>query len=178
MPWKVLKRNCKQADGSKGTYVIVKVKAKGKTEQSSCHTSKSKAQGGVRARYASEGKEMKITELELRKIIREELQRLNEFGSRQSSGTYSSYNSRGGSRMRGGTGVRGSGYGGNVTVTDIERMLPAGVLRNTPGVSSILQRRAIEAGMSKGDLAVKIKAARIKDNEHPRQFFRRLGLKY
>ena len=91
---------------------------------------------------------------ELSAYLSEELQRLDEFGSRQSSGTYSSYNSRGGSRMRGGTGVRGSGYGGNVTVTDIERMLPAGVLRNTPGVSSILQKRAIEAGMSKKDLSI------------------------
>ena len=118
---------------------------------------------------------MKITRTQLRKIIRESL---NEFGTRQSSGTYSSYSSRGGSRMHGGTGARGSGYGGNVTVTDIERMLPAGVLRTTPGVSSILQRRAIEAGMSKNDLAAKIKAAKIKDGEHPRRFFGRLGFKY
>ena len=121
---------------------------------------------------------MKITELELRKIIREELQRLDEFGSRQSSGTYSSYNSRGGSRMRGGSGVRGSSYGPHVTVPEIERMLPASVLRNTPGASSILQKRAIEAGMSKKDLSIAIRAARIKDGEHPRQFFPRLGLKY
>lgn len=78
MPWKVLKRNCKQADGTKGTYVIVKVKAKGKTEQSSCHTSKAKAQGGVRARYASEGKEMKITKKQLQQIIREERAKISE----------------------------------------------------------------------------------------------------
>lgn len=104
--------------------------------------------------------------------------KLNEFGTRQSSGTYSSYSSRGGARSAGGRGYRGSGYGSGVTVTDIERMLPAGVLRNTPGVSSILQRRALEAKMSKNDLAAKIKAAKIKDGEHPRQFFKRLGFKY
>ena len=118
---------------------------------------------------------MKITKRQLRQIIRESL---NEFGTRQGSGTYSSYGSRGGSRMHGGTGARGSGYGGNVTVSDIERMLPAGVLRNTPGVSSILQRRAIAAKMSKNDLAAKIKVAKIKDGEHPRSFFKRLGFKY
>ena len=118
---------------------------------------------------------MKISRRQLRKIIRESL---NEFGTRQSSGTYGSYSSRGGSRMRGGTGARGSGYGSNVTVPEIERMLPASVLRNTPGVSSILQRRAIEAKMSKSDLAAKIKAAKIRDGEHPRRFFSRLGLKY
>ena len=104
--------------------------------------------------------------------------KLNEFGTRQSSGTYSSYSSRGGARSTGGRGYRGSGYGSGVTVTDIERMLPASVLRNTPGVSSILQRRAMEAKMSKNDLAAKIKAAKIKDGEHPRQFFKRLGFKY
>lgn len=118
---------------------------------------------------------MKITKKQLRKIIRESL---NEFGTRQSSGTYRSYGSRGGDRMRGGTGARGSGYGPNVTVPEIERMLPASVLRNTPGVSSMLQRRAIEAKMSKSDLAAKIKAARIKEGEHPRRFFSRLGFKY
>lgn len=118
---------------------------------------------------------MKITRKQLRKIIRESL---NEFGTRQSSGTYRSYGSRGGARMHSGRGVRGSGYGPHVTVPEIESMLPASVLRNTPGVSSILQRRAIEAKMSKSDLAAKIKAARIKEGEHPRQFFRRLGFKY
>jgi alcohol dehydrogenase YqhD (iron-dependent ADH family) len=32
--------------------------------------------------------------------------------------------------------------------------------------------------MSKEELAQKIQAARIKDGEHPRQFFKRLGLEY
>lgn len=67
---------------------------------------------------------------------------------------------------------------GPPTVKDIEGMLPAGVKDKTPGVSSVLQRRALEAKMSKNDLAAKIKAAKIKDGEHPRQFFKRLGLKY
>jgi hypothetical protein len=69
------------------------------------------------------------------------------------------------------------GYG-SPTVKDIEGMLPAGVKDNTPGVASVLQRRALEAKMSKNDLAAKIKAAKIKDGEHPRQFFKRLGFKY
>jgi hypothetical protein len=67
---------------------------------------------------------------------------------------------------------------GPPTVKDIEGMLPAGVKDNTPGVASVLQRRALEAKMSKNDLAAKIKAAKIKDGEHPRQFFKRLGFKY
>ncbi len=121
---------------------------------------------------------MKITELELRKIIREELQRLDEFGSRQSSGTYSSYGSRRGDRMHGGKGVRGSGYGSGPTVPEIERMLPAGVLRRVPGAARMIQRRAMEAKMSKRDLSDKISSARIGSNEHPRQFFPRLGFKY
>ena len=72
MPWKVLKRPCKQSDGKSGKYVIVKIKRDGGTEQSSCHTSEKKAQGGVRARHANEGK-MRITKKQLRRIIREEL---------------------------------------------------------------------------------------------------------
>ena len=96
---------------------------------------------------------MKITRRQLRRIIRESL---NE---------YSAY------------GIRRGGHG-TVTVKDIEGMLPAGVMRNTPGVSSTLQRRALAAKMSKNDLAAKIKAAKIKDGEHPRSFFKRLGFKY
>ena len=65
-----------------------------------------------------------------------------------------------------------------ITASDIERMLPASVVRNTPGVSTILQRRVLAAKMSKDELAQKIQAARIKDGEHPRQFFKRLGFEY
>ena len=65
-----------------------------------------------------------------------------------------------------------------MTVRDIERMLPPGVMRDYSGSARILQRRALDAGMSKNELEDKIKAARIKDNEHPRQFFKRLGFKY
>ena len=77
MPWKILKRPCKKSDGKTGKYVIVKIKRGGGTEQSSCHTSKKKAQGGVRARHANEGK-MKITKNQLRRIIKEERAKLNE----------------------------------------------------------------------------------------------------
>ena len=66
-----------------------------------------------------------------------------------------------------------------LVVTDHQGLMhTSGVLRKTPGVSSILQRRALEAKMRKNDLAAKIKAAKIKDGEHPRQFFERLGFKY
>lgn len=74
MPYDIRKRNCKQADGKKGKYVVVKKKSKGRTEQESCHTSEKKAKGAVRARYASEaneGETVKITLEELRQLIRE-----------------------------------------------------------------------------------------------------------
>ena len=74
MPYGVRKRNCKQADGKKGKYVVVKKKSKGRTEQESCHTSKKKAKGAVRARYASEaneGETVKITLEELKQLISE-----------------------------------------------------------------------------------------------------------
>ena len=54
MPWDVKKRDCKQkSTGKKGTHVVVKKNRDGSTEQESCHTSDSKAQGARRARYAS-----------------------------------------------------------------------------------------------------------------------------
>ena len=86
MPWKVVKRDCKQADGKKGKYVIVKVKSGGKTEKESCHTSDEKAKSAVRARYANEKSEgvsnvMKITRSELKKLIQEELGKAAPFGS-------------------------------------------------------------------------------------------------
>ena len=71
MPWTVIKRKCRQSDGSSGSYVVLKEKGDGSTEQSSCHTSKEKAQGSVAARKMSEGRKMKITKRQLRRIIRE-----------------------------------------------------------------------------------------------------------
>ena len=76
MPWEIVKRGCKQSDGKKGKYVVVKKKSKGRTEQESCHTSEKKAKGAVRARYASksnEGEEMDFTLEDLREMIRDVL---------------------------------------------------------------------------------------------------------
>ena len=80
MPWKVRKRKCRQGDGDKGKYVVVKVKRGGGTKQSSCHTTKNLAKRATRARYASAYGEsvMKITAGQLRQIIKEELGSLNE----------------------------------------------------------------------------------------------------
>ena len=96
---------------------------------------------------------MKITKKQLRRMIREAINEYSPYGGRR------------------------GGYG-PMTVRDVEGMLPAGVMREYPGAASILQRRALAAKMSKNDLEAKIKAARIKDSEHPRQFFKRLGFKY
>lgn len=108
---------------------------------------------------------MKLSKTKLKQIIKEELEGSSRDGAINEYGSYGSYGSR-----RGGHGT--------VTVRDIEGMLPSGVMQNYPGAANILQRRALDAGMSKNDLAAKISAARIKDNEHPRQFFRRLGFEY
>ena len=59
MPYKILKRKCKQSSGKKGKYVVVK---KTDNKKQSCHTSKKKAQGAVKARYANES--------EIRELVR------------------------------------------------------------------------------------------------------------
>ena len=119
---------------------------------------------------------MKLTKAKLKQIIKEELQVVltNEeveemFGEEVRDKVE---NMQEISEDRGGYGPP--------TVKDIEGMLPASVIYNTPGASSLLQRRALEAKMSKNDLAAKIKDADppIKDGEHPRDFFDRLGLEY
>jgi len=65
MPWKVRKRACKQKSTDRaGSHVVVKVKRDGGEEQESCHTSEPKAQGALRARYASKN------ESRLRRFVR------------------------------------------------------------------------------------------------------------
>ena len=55
MPYKVIKRKCKQkSTGKSGTHAVVKKKSSGETNQKSCHTSEEKADGAVRARHANE----------------------------------------------------------------------------------------------------------------------------
>ena len=73
MPYDIIKRSCKQSDGSKGTHVVVKVKPDGSTEQVSCHTSEEKAKSAVRAKHANEGSVMKINRKQLRQMIMEEI---------------------------------------------------------------------------------------------------------
>lgn len=51
MPYSVKKRKCKTSDGKSGKYVITK---KGDNKKISCHTSKTKADSAVRAKYANE----------------------------------------------------------------------------------------------------------------------------
>ena len=73
MPYDIRKRSCKQSDGKKGEYVVVK-KSEDRTEQKSCHTTKEKAKGALSARYANkanEGETVKITLEELRQLISE-----------------------------------------------------------------------------------------------------------
>jgi hypothetical protein len=91
---------------------------------------------------------MKITKQQLKRIIKEELTIINEYGR------------------------------SIPTVRDVERMLPDSVIRNTPGVTSVLVRRADAKGWSINQLADKVKSARIKEGEHPRQFFSRMGIRW
>lgn len=65
-----------------------------------------------------------------------------------------------------------------ITVDDIERMLPSSVTEEYHGAVRSLLKLALAAKMSRKELARKIKDAKIKDGEHPRQFFRRLGFEY
>jgi len=51
MPYKIIKRKCKQSSGKKGKYIVAK---KSDNKKQSCHTSKKKAQSAVRARYVNE----------------------------------------------------------------------------------------------------------------------------
>ena len=77
MPWKTIKRDCKQSSGKKGSHVVVKKKKSGGTEQESCHTSEEKAKSAIRARYANEGRTLKITRKQLRRIIKESIDLIN-----------------------------------------------------------------------------------------------------
>ena len=77
MPWKTIKRDCKQSSGKKGSYVVVKIKKDGGTEQESCHTGKEKAKSAIRARHANEGRTVRITRKQLRSIIREAIDVVN-----------------------------------------------------------------------------------------------------
>lgn len=78
MPWKTIKRDCKQSSGKKGSHVVVKKKKNGGTEQESCHTSEEKAKSAIRARYANEGRTLKITRNQLRRIIKEAIDVVND----------------------------------------------------------------------------------------------------
>ena len=51
MPYKILKKKCKQSNGKKGKYIVVK---KSDNTKQSCHTSKQKAQSAIRARHINE----------------------------------------------------------------------------------------------------------------------------
>jgi hypothetical protein len=77
VPWDVVKRKCKQSSGKSGSYAVVKKKGDS-TEQTSCHTSKEKAEGSVSARGMNEDDDdVQETSLRaLRNLIREELRNL------------------------------------------------------------------------------------------------------
>jgi len=92
---------------------------------------------------------MKVTRRQLRRIIRESMY---------------------GGQSRGGF--------GNMTVRDIESMLPRAIVQKYPGAANALQVQALQAGYTTNQLADKIEAAQISDWEHPSQFFPRLGFRW
>lgn len=63
MPYSIRKCKCKDSKGKKGKYIITK---KGKSKQLSCHTSKSKAQAAIRARWANENTQIAVEKIFLR----------------------------------------------------------------------------------------------------------------
>ena len=79
MPYKIRKRKCKQSNNLVGDYIVVKIKPSGKEEKVSCHKTKEKARGAISAKHAASNNEIvKISVDMLRKIIKEEAQKLNE----------------------------------------------------------------------------------------------------
>ncbi len=69
MPYKIVKRKCKQSDGKSGSYVVSKKKKNNKLEKKSCHKTKAKALGSIGARYS----ESTYKESAIREFIREVL---------------------------------------------------------------------------------------------------------
>ena len=51
MPYKIIKKKCKQSNGKKGKYIVAK---KSDNKKQSCHTTKEKAKSAIRARHANE----------------------------------------------------------------------------------------------------------------------------
>jgi len=82
VPYRVRKQGCAKSDGGSGTHVVQK-KSGGKWSKASCHSSEEKAKSAIRARgmneddedITGEGKIMKITKRQLRRLIRESLLR-------------------------------------------------------------------------------------------------------
>ena len=77
MPYKIVKRKCKQSDGDHGSYVLSYTDKKGKKRRA-CHTSKKKMQGQIAA-IEAESKVMKITREDLKQLIREELAKMSPY---------------------------------------------------------------------------------------------------
>jgi len=96
---------------------------------------------------------MKITKTLLRRIIREEKQKL----------------------LR----EQRAGYG-TMTSREVEQMLnKAGwSTRGREGEASILQKRALEKGLSKNDLEELINTARLSSSDTARGVFQKLGFRY
>ena len=96
---------------------------------------------------------MKITRHQLRRIIKEEKQKL----LREQRGGY-----------------------GTMTSREVEQMLnKAGWnTRGQEGQASIIQKRALEKGLSKNDLGTLINRARLSPRDTARQVFQKLGFRY
>jgi len=96
---------------------------------------------------------MKITKRQLRRIIKEEKQKLLK-------------------EQRGGYGT--------MTSREVEQMLnKAGWnTRGQEGQASIIQKRALEKGLSRNDLATLISRARLSPRDTARQVFQKLGFRY
>lgn len=93
MPYTIRKADCKQSDGTSGSYTLSYTDSKGKKHRA-CHTSKKKAKGQIAAiemesieqqddsntvnEMQQEKYQMKIQLSQLRKYIREALQELSQ----------------------------------------------------------------------------------------------------
>ena len=66
MPYKIVKRKCRQADDDEGTWTVVR---RDTGKQVSCHTSEKKAKGSIAARHVNESEVDEIVEAVLYRLL-------------------------------------------------------------------------------------------------------------
>lgn len=66
MPYKIVKRKCRQSDDDEGSWAVVR---RDTGKQVSCHTSEKKAKGAIAARHVNESEIDEIVEAVLHRLL-------------------------------------------------------------------------------------------------------------